>query len=148
MIVAVDYFSKSPFAKALRDAKADTVVSFFNEKIVSQFGTSGRITSDRGPAFTSHPWKNEMVGKRVEHALCTTEHAHSNCLKKAAGVLVERLAALPSIVSTNGTVFSPQRSPRSTSTKFSPFQIVFGFRPVFLLKNQIKIIKFLWPEEG
>ena len=69
MIVAVDYFSKFTVAKALRDAKADTAVRFFNEKIVSQFGTPGRIISDRGPAFTSHLWKNEMAGKGVEHAL-------------------------------------------------------------------------------
>ena len=69
-------------------------VRFFNEKIVSQFGTPGRIISDRGPAFTSHLWKNEMAGKGVEHALCTTEHAQSNGLtEKVNGVLVDRLAA-------------------------------------------------------
>ena len=128
MIVAVDYFSKFTVAKALRDAKADMAVRFFNEKIVSQFGTPGRIISDRGPAFTSHLWKNEMAGKGVEHALCTMEHAQSNGLTEMVnGVLVDRLAAfavdrpvkcdrlLPSAIATlnNGV---------QLSTKFPPFQ--------------------------
>ncbi len=148
MLVAVDYFSKFTVAKAVMDAKADTAVRFFKDRIVSQFGIPNRIISDRGSAFISNLWKEEMTKLGVHHALCTTEHAQSNGLtEKVNGVLIDRLAAFanehpehwdrhlpPAMACLNTGV--------QVSTKFSPFQIIFGFCPTLPIEN-----RFPWPEE-
>ena len=53
IVVAMDYFTKWPEARAIPDAKANTVAKFLFEKIISRHGVPKEILSDRGTSFNN-----------------------------------------------------------------------------------------------
>ena len=53
LLVAQDYFSKWPFARALPDQKADTIVQTLRDEIFSLVGPPQKLHSDQGRNFES-----------------------------------------------------------------------------------------------
>ena len=61
IIVAIDYFTKWPEAKAVKEATAKEVSTFILEEIICRHGCPKRILSDRGSHFN-----NEMIRELTE----------------------------------------------------------------------------------
>src|SRR5436190_15029925 len=53
LVVAMDYFTKWPEAKAIPNAKAETVAQFIFEEIICRHGVPKEILSDRGTHFNN-----------------------------------------------------------------------------------------------
>jgi len=90
IIVAVDYFTKWPEARAIEDIKASTVAQFIFEDIIARHGCPKEIQTDRGRSFHNllikdlcdrfhikyipvspyHPQANGMV-ERLNGTICT-----------------------------------------------------------------------------
>ena len=61
IIVAIDYLTKWPEARAVRDATAKNVVKFLYEDIICRHGCPSKILSDRGSHFN-----NQLVTQLME----------------------------------------------------------------------------------
>ncbi|KAF5447274.1 hypothetical protein F2P56_032841 [Juglans regia] len=68
-IVAIDYVSKWVEATACRSNDNRTIIKFLKENMLSRFGTSRAIISDRGMHFCNHSFKTLMKKYGVVHKI-------------------------------------------------------------------------------
>ena len=80
IIVAVDYFSRWPEAKPLKEANAQTVAEFIYDEIICRFGAPQIIQTDRGTHFANEVIKNLSNKFRIKHTLSTPYHPQMNGL--------------------------------------------------------------------
>jgi hypothetical protein len=130
IIVAMDYFTKWPEAKAVKEATAKEVSEFIMDEIICRHGCPKKILSDRGSHFN-----NEMIRELTEkcgikHNFSTPYHPQSNGLvERFNKTLCEALAK----VGEKGEwdVKIPQvlfayRTKKQESAKIKPFYLVYG----------------------
>ena len=143
VLVAIDYMSKYVVAEAVPDTGAEETVRFLLDKIVHVFGVPTQIISDQGPAFTSELSASAMEELGVHHSLASAEHAQTNGLvEKMNGTLMDRLAAFVNIEAGDWDVHLPQavfsvNSSRQTTTRESPFEVLFGVPPVIPIERRL-----------
>ena len=78
IIVAMDYFTKWPEARAIPNAKAETVAKFLFEEIISRHGVPKEILSDRGTSF-NNALINEICDKyQTKHRLTSAYRPQTN----------------------------------------------------------------------
>ena len=78
ILVAVDYFTKWPEAKATKRADAQTVVDFLYEEIICHHSPPKHIHSDRGTHFVNEIIKGLMERFRMRHHKSTPYHSQTN----------------------------------------------------------------------
>lgn len=78
LFTIVDRFTRWPEAIPMPDATATTCARVFIRHWISRFGVPGNLTSDRGPQFTSHLWKelNRLLG--ISSSTTTAYHPQAN----------------------------------------------------------------------
>ena len=69
IIIAMDYFTKWPEAKAIADIKAETVAKFIYEEIICRHGTPEELLSDRGLSFMNQVVDQLYAKFQVKHRL-------------------------------------------------------------------------------
>jgi hypothetical protein len=57
ILVAMDYFTKWAEALPLRNMTHREVISFVQEHIIYRFGVPQTLTTDKGPSFMSHQFR-------------------------------------------------------------------------------------------
>ncbi len=80
IVVAIEYLTKWPEARALANATAENVADFIYEEIICRQGTPKIILTDQGTHF-----KNQMVNElcnkfKIEHRLSSPYHPQTNGL--------------------------------------------------------------------
>ncbi|CAB4421453.1 unnamed protein product [Rhizophagus irregularis] len=80
IVVATEYLTKWPEARALPDAKASSVVSFFYEDIICRHGCPKEILTDRGSHFVNEMLNSLCDELGVKHRLSTAYHPQTNGL--------------------------------------------------------------------
>src|SRR5262245_60197001 len=80
IIVAVDYFTRWPEARALKYANAESVAEFIYEEIICRFGPPSVIQSDQGTHFVNQVIKELTEKFRIKHSLSSPYHPQSNGL--------------------------------------------------------------------
>ncbi len=70
LVVAIDQFSKWPFAKVTRSCNAKSVIKLLAE-ILENIGLPKSLESDNGKAFLCKSLKNLMNEKGIQHKLST-----------------------------------------------------------------------------
>ena len=132
IVVAVDYFTKFPFAYPLKETSATTVANVLMDEIVCLFGVPTSLHSDQGSNFESNifrslcsmvemaktrttpftPWSNgetERMNKTLVHMLkCMVEENTDRWDELLQKALMH------------------YRSSVHTSTKFTPYRLMFG----------------------
>src|SRR5215813_6977525 len=144
IVVAIDYFTKWPEAKALKEANAKEVSTFIYEDIICRHGCSQRILSDRGSHFNNRLVK-ELVDKfQVKHGFSTPYHPKTNGLvERFNRTLCEAMAKL-TIHGQNWDNFIPSilfayRTRKQESTKIEPFYLVYGRQAILLMDNKEEV---------
>jgi len=131
IVVATDYLTKWPEARALKRADAASVVDFIYEEIICRHGCPKIILSDRGTHF-----RNQMVDLllqkfEIKHYLSTPYHPQTNGLvERFNRTLCESLAKLIDDV-TEWDLFIPSvlfayRTAQQSTTKITPFYLTYG----------------------
>lgn len=131
IVVAIDYLTKWPEAKAIPEATADQVAKFIYEQIICQHGCPQKILSDRGTHFNNEMIRCLLQKFEINHILSTPYHPQTNGLvERFNRTLCESLAKLA--LRTNDwdlfiapTLFAYRTSKHST-TKIEPFYLVYG----------------------
>ncbi len=151
IIVAMDYFTKWPEAKAVKEATAKEVSTFILEEIICRHGCPKRILSDRGSHFNNEMIK-ELMGKfKIKHGFSTPYHPKTNGLMERFNkTLKESLAKLKEDENWDKmiapTLFA-YRSKIQESVKIEPFYLVYGRKPVLPMdreEKKISLIERIW----
>ncbi len=95
IVVAIDYFTKYPEARALTNANAKSVANFIYEDIICRHGCPRRIISDRGTHFNNQVIERLLERFKIRHNLSTPYHPKTNGLvERFNKTLCESLAKL------------------------------------------------------
>jgi len=95
IIVAIDYFTKWPEAKAVKEATAKEVSTFILEEIICRHGCPKRILSDRGSHFNNEMIRELTEKFKVKHGFSSPYHPKTNGLvERFNKTLCESLAKL------------------------------------------------------
>ena len=138
LFTAVDMFSKFLFARPLPNKDAISVSEILFE-IFSTYGVCDTLISDQGSEFiakvTTHLCSllgisQQFTPSFVHHCLGSYERIHRTLAEKLTPYLTSQCNTWDSIVS--AIVFSINNAVNS-STKYSPFEIVYSMRPKFPL---------------
>jgi uncharacterized protein YihD (DUF1040 family) len=144
IIVAIDYFTKWPEARAVKEATAKETAMFILEDIICRHGCPKRILSDRGTTFNNKMIK-ELVDKfRIKHSFSTPYHPKTNGLvERFNKTLKESLAKLKKDNNWDEmiapTLFA-YRTKTQESTKVEPFYITYGRKAVLPIDKEEKKI--------
>src|SRR5438445_11074691 len=80
IIVAIDYFTKWPEAKAVKEATAKEVSTFILEEIICRHGCPKRILTDRGSHFNNEMIRELTEKFKVKHGFSLPYHPKTNGL--------------------------------------------------------------------
>src|SRR5215213_199202 len=80
IIVATDYLTKWPEARAIQNIQAETVAQFIYEDIICRHGTPNELLSDRGTSFVNSTVKALCEVMEINHVLTTSYHPQTNGL--------------------------------------------------------------------
>jgi hypothetical protein len=132
IIVAMDYMTKWPEAKPVKEATAQETVAFVYEDIICRHGCPGKILTDRGTHFNNQLLKGLMQKFEITHLMSTPYHPQTNGLvERFNRTLIESLARTASKHLNDWDKFiAPTlfayRTSTHTTTKISPFFLVYG----------------------
>ena len=131
IIVAMDYLTKWPEARAVSEATAKAASQFIYEQIICQHGCPQIILSDRGTHFNNTMVKQLMEKFKINHLLSTPYHPQTNGLvERFNRTLCESLAKLSLKNNDWDLYIAPTlfayRTTKHSTTKIEPFFLVYG----------------------
>jgi len=132
VITAIDYLSKWMESRAVAEATAETLASFFIEQIICRHGVPKEVNTDRGSIFTCE--MTDQITKKlgVNHLHSTAFHPESQ------GLVEKRHSTLNSCITMyvetnqkNWDLFLPHitfalNTSIQKTTQFTPFFLVYG----------------------
>ena len=80
IIVAMDYLTKWPEAKAIPDASAKEAAQFIHEDIICRHGCPRELLSDRGTTFLNETIRQLCLNHGIKHRLSSPYHPQINGL--------------------------------------------------------------------
>ena len=132
IVVATDYLTKWPEARAIPDQKAATVSTFFYEDIICRYGCPKELLTDRGSHFVNEILKSLCQELGVKHKLSTSYHPQTNGLvERFNRTLCETLAKYAGDNKDDWDLYLPStlfayRTKRHSTTRHEPFYLVYG----------------------
>ncbi|GET60683.1 DDE-type integrase/transposase/recombinase [Rhizophagus irregularis DAOM 181602=DAOM 197198] len=132
IVVATEYLTKWPEARALPNAKASSVVSFFYEDIICRHGCPKEILTDRGTHFVNEMLNSLCQELGVKHQLSTAYHPQTNGLvERFNQTLCEALAKYANENKDDWDVYLSSvlfayRTKRHNTTRHEPFYLMYG----------------------
>ena len=132
IIVAMDYFTKWPEAKAINNMKAQTVAEFIYKEIICRHGVPEQILSDRGTSFVNQIIENLCDKFQTKHRLTSSYRPQTNgMIERFNRTIGECIAKLLSDKEKEWddyieAVLLAYRTMKHESTGFTPFQLIYG----------------------
>ena len=131
IIVAMDYLTKWPEAKAVSNATAEETEKFIYEDIICRHGCPQIILTDRGTHFNNQLIKGLMERFNIKHLLSSPYHPQTNGLvERFNRTLCESLAKLVSQSNEWDNLVPPvlfaYRTSKQSTTKIPPFYLTYG----------------------
>ena len=136
LLVAMDYFSKWPFAKAVPDITAETTAKFLHEEIICEHGCFKQLTSDRGTNFTANIIRELCKRLKIRHTFTSAYHPQANGLvERFNRTLTSMLGKFANEFHADwdeyvSDVLFAYRTTRHSTTKYSPFYLTYGRKPI------------------
>jgi hypothetical protein len=146
IVVATEYLTKWPEARAIPNAKAVSVVSFFYEDIICCHGCPKEILTDRGTHFVNEMLNSLCDKFGVKHKLSTAYHPQTNGLvERFNRTLCETLAKFANENKDDwdqyiSSALFAYRVKKHNTTRHEPFYLMYG-------RNVTLPIEFLVPTE-
>ena len=150
IVVAMDYLTKWPEAKAIPDATAQSVARFIYEDIICRHSCPVEIVSDNGSAFVSQVVEAILEQYQIKHHLISPYHPQSNGLvERFNRTLCTSLAKYIQIMENDWDQYIPSvlfayRTMKHSTTKFEPFMLMYGrqaLTPLDLLLEPTELVE-------
>lgn len=135
IVTAIDYATRWVVAKAYPDKSAASVMNFFYNHIVMEYGPPYEIITDRDKSFLEGALPHYERLLRVKHLPTTSYHPRTNgMVERMHQMLNHSLRCLAQDYMYRWDEFLPQtvfaiRARQHAVTKFSPFYLMFGVEP-------------------
>src|ERR1041384_3460121 len=132
IIVAMDYLTKWPEARAVTNIKATTVAKFIYEDIICRHGTPTILLSDRGTNFMSDIVKELCNNFQIKHHKSSAYRPQTNgMIERFNRTIGEALAKITSYKYKEWDEILPSvllayRTMKHGTTKFTPFSLIYG----------------------
>jgi transposase InsO family protein len=132
IIVATDYLTKWPEARAIKDIKAETVAQFIYEDIICRHGTPKELLSDRGSSFVNSTIDALCETMKINHLLTTAYHPQANGLTERFNKTLCDTITKFEIQHKQGwdlyvsSALFAYRTKVQKSTKFTPATLMYG----------------------
>ena len=139
IVVATEYLTKWPEAKAIKDTKATTIVKFIYEEIICRHGCPKVLLSDQGTPFC-----NELVDSlcqlmQIRHCLSSAYHPQTNGLTERFNKTL--CTTLAKYVSDYGDTWDTflnaslfvYRTIQNSTIKYIPFKLIYGQEAIILM---------------
>ena len=146
IIVAMDYFTKWPEARAIVDIKAETVAKFIYEEIICRHGIPEELLSDRELSFMNQIVDQLCAKFQVKHRLTSLYRLQTNgMIERFNRTLSECIAKL---VNDNdkewdeyiNSILFAYRTIKHKSTGYSLFYLMYGRQAKLPVELKIEII--------
>ena len=140
IVVAIDYLTKWPEAKALSNATAENVADFIYEDIICRHGTPQILLTDQGTHF-----KNKLVTElcekfKVKHKLSSPYHPQTNGLvERFNRTLTNALGKMQDTMNWNeyiSSILFAYRTSEHSTTKYTPFFLNYGREAILPIENE------------
>jgi hypothetical protein len=131
IIVATDYLTRWPEAKAVPDAGAETLAKFIFEEIICRHGVPKMILSDNGKNFISETVRILCEKFLIKHIFSSPYHPQTNgMVERLNRTLCNSLAKVKEKeedwdIHIPAVLFA-YRTKRHATTGYTPFQLVYG----------------------
>ena len=132
IVVATDYLTKWPEARAIPNQKAATVSVFFYEDIICRHGCPKELLTDRGTHFVNEIMRSLCQELGTKHKLSTSYHPQTNGLvERFNRTLCETLAKYANENKDDWDLYLPStlfayRTKKHATTRHEPFYLVYG----------------------
>jgi len=130
IVVAIDYFTKWPEARAIPEATGSEVSKFIYEDIICRHGCPQKILTDRGSHFNNQLIEGLTNKFKIKHNLSTPYHPKTNGLvERLNGTIGTALAKLKKDENWDENIPSvlfAYRIKIQDSSKVKPFYLVYG----------------------
>ena len=143
IVVATEYLTKWPEARAIPNAKASSVISFFYEDIICRHGCPKELLTDRGTHFVNEMLDSLCERFGVKHKLSTAYHSQTNGLvERFNRTLCEALAKFANENKDDWDLFVSSalfayRTKRHNTTRHEPFYLLYGREAVLPIEFSI-----------
>jgi transposase InsO family protein len=147
ILVCTDYVTKWVEARVVTRETEQVVAEFLFEEIFTRYGTPREIVSDGGSQFTSHMIVKLMQKYGVKHRVTTPYHPQANGQVESTNKVLENI--LTKAVEIHRRYWA-QKLPEAlwaykttwkNTTGFSPFELVYGKVPLFLVEFEINTLR-------
>ena len=144
IIVATDYLTRWPEAKAVPDAGAETLAKFIFEEIVCRHGVPKIILSDNGKNFTSEVVRILCEKFLIKHIFSSPYHPQTNgMVERLNRTLCNSLAKVTENIEdwdlNISAVLFAYRTKRHATTGYTPFHLVYGRQAILPIETVIPI---------
>jgi hypothetical protein len=132
ILVAMDYFTKWTEAVPLRNMTHREVINFVQEHIIYQFGIPQTLTTDQGPSFMSHQFREFAESMKIQLLNSSLYYAQASGQAKASNkvlikIIKKRIKGNPRRWHEKlSEVLWVHRTSRHGATKVTPFELVYG----------------------
>jgi hypothetical protein len=132
ILVATDYFTKWTEAVPLRNMTHQEVLTFVQEHIIYQFGVPQSLTTDQGPSFMSHQFREFAESMKIKLMNTSPYYAQANGQAKASNKVLIKI--IKKRIEDNLSrwheklfgVLWAHRTSRHVATKVTPFELVYS----------------------
>ena len=143
IVVATEYLTKWPEARAIPNAKASSVVPFFYEDVICRHGCPKELLTDRGTHFVNEMLDSMCNTLGVKHKLSTAYHPQTNGLvERFNRTLCEALAKYAGEKKDDWDLYLPSflfayRTKRHEVTRHEPFYLIYGREAVLPIEFSV-----------
>jgi hypothetical protein len=144
IIVATDYLTRWPEARAVPDAGAETLAKFIFEEIVCRHGVPKIILSDNGKNFISETVRILCEKFLIKHIFSSPYHPQTNgMVERLNRTLCNSLAKVKETdedwdIHIPAVLFA-YRTKRHATTGYTPFQLVYGRQAILPIETIIPV---------
>jgi hypothetical protein len=132
ILVANDYFTKWTEAAPLRNMTHWEVISFVQEHIIYRFGVPQTLTTDQGPSFISHQFREFTESVKIKLLNSSLYYAQANGQAEASNKVLIKI--IKKRIKDNLRRWHEKllealwahRTSRHRATKVTPFDLVYG----------------------
>jgi hypothetical protein len=147
IVVCIDYMTKWVKSKTLHRETEEAVIDLLFKDIFIKFGVPRELVTDGGPPFTSHGFKATLQKYHIQQRMTIAYHPQANGQVESTNKVIE--AILTKTVKENKKDWSyrlPEalwayRTTWRNTTRFSPYELVYGKSVVFPTEFEIKTLR-------